>query len=199
MKGNYGNLLLVDQSGSERELARRLAKGDESAFEVIWRRHQGPVYRYAWHLSGSATVADEATQETFLALIENPNRFDPSRGSLGGFLYGIARNGTLRRLRQDKEQPLEDGMDAVDAAIELDDSLFRSETIERVRTAVASLPVAYREAVVLCDLEDQSYEEAARLMECAVGTVRSRLARGRNMLAEKLRNRHEEASCGRNS
>ena len=183
---------------SEARLVQRLAKGDRTAFESIWSRHQGPVYRYAWHLSGSESVAEEATQETFLILIENPKRFDAARGALGAFLYGVARNCTLARLRQDREDPWNDALDPASESA-TDESLLRSETIERVREAVASLPIAYREAVVACDLEELSYEDAAKLMGCAIGTVRSRLARGRQLLAAKLKQRHEEASCGRNS
>jgi RNA polymerase sigma-70 factor (ECF subfamily) len=65
--------------------------------------------------------------------------------------------------------------------------LLRQETVDRVRKAVLSLPPSYREAVVLCDLEEASYEEAALALDCPVGTVRSRLSRGRAMLAHKLR------------
>jgi len=66
------------------------------------------------------------------------------------------------------------------------DDLTRREMVEHVRRAVVSLPPMYREAVVLCDLENASYEEAAMVLECPVGTVRSRLSRGRLMLAHKL-------------
>jgi RNA polymerase sigma-70 factor (ECF subfamily) len=66
------------------------------------------------------------------------------------------------------------------------DDLTRRETVEQVRRAVLSLPEAYREAVALCDLENTSYEEAAAALECPVGAVRSRLSRGRALLAQKL-------------
>lgn len=184
---------------STQRLIDRLANGDERAFESIWERHQGPVYRYAWHLSGCPSVAEEATQETFLVLIQNPERFDAARGTLGGFLYGVARNCTLKRLRESKEEAWDDAREPVSDSV-LDDDLLRAETVDRVRAAVATLPLPYREAVVLCDLEELSYEDAAGLMGCAVGTVRSRLSRARNLLVDKLRRSHEEASsCGRSS
>lgn len=179
----------------------RLSNGDERAFETIWERHQGPVYRYAWHLSGSRTVAEETTQETFLVLIQNPHRFDATRGTLGAFLYGIARNCTLKRLRDNFEEPLDDGSEPPASDWMTEEHLLRSEAVEQVRTAVASLPWPYREAVVLCDLEELSYEEAASLMRCAVGTVRSRLSRARRLLVEKLKGNQKEASssCGLSS
>ena len=78
----------------------------------------------------------------------------------------------------------------------------RNETIGRVRQAVLSLPANYREVVVLCDLQEMSYEEAAAALRCAIGTVRSRLHRGRSLLMEKLREFRkpgEERSCGEQS
>ncbi len=157
-----------------------MLSGDEEAFTALYRQRQGPVYRFALQMTGSAAIADDVTQEVFLMLIEKRARFDAARGSLGAFLFGIARN--LVRRRIEKSSDLEDyaGPDDV-----LDD-LTRRETIEGVRRAVLSLPEAYREAIVLCDLQDQSYEEAAQALDCPVGTVRSRLSRGRALLAQKL-------------
>jgi RNA polymerase sigma-70 factor (ECF subfamily) len=150
----------------------------------LFRSRQSAVYRFALHMSGDMAVAEDVTQEVFLALIENGERYDPSRGTLLSFLYGIARNLVLRRI--EKKRPEEPAADEFPADEDLLDDLTRRETIERVRRAVLSLPPAYREAVVLCDLESASYEEAAAALECPVGTVRSRLSRGRAMLGQKL-------------
>ena len=130
-------------------------------------------------------MAEDVTQEVFLALIENGERFDPSRGTLLSFLYGIARNLVLRRIEKKRPEDLE-AADDFAADEDLLDDLTRRETIEHVRRAVLSLPPIYREAVVLCDLESASYEEAAAALECPVGTVRSRLSRGRAILGQKL-------------
>ena len=70
--------------------------------------------------------------------------------------------------------------------VDLLGDLTQRETIEQIRRAVLSLPALYREVVVLCDLQDLSYQDAAAALDCPVGTVRSRLNRGRAMLAEKL-------------
>jgi RNA polymerase sigma-70 factor (ECF subfamily) len=141
-------------------------------------------------MTGSVQIAEDVTQETFLALLLHGSRFDSSRGTVSAFLYGIARNFVLRRLEGWRETGLEESA-ASDDVLE---DLTRRESIEQVRCAVLSLPPAYREAVVLCDLQDASYEEAAVALECPVGTVRSRLNRGRSMLARKLRG---AAVCGR--
>jgi RNA polymerase sigma-70 factor, ECF subfamily len=170
---------------SDEQLIEGMLRGDEESFAALYRRRNGPVYRFALHMSGDSAVAEDVTQEVFLALLEGGRRFDPERGTLLSFLYGIARNRVLRRL---EAKPSEDLEAAVAAAAEDDllDDLTRRETIEQVRRAVLSLPPLYREAVVLCDLESASYEEAAAALECPVGTVRSRLSRARALLAQKL-------------
>ena len=128
--------------------------GDEEAFTTLYRQRQGAIYRFALQMTGNVVIAEDVTQEVFMALLTKTAKFDAARGALASFLYGIARNMVLRRLEKTSE--LEDyaGTDDI-----LDD-LARRETIENVRRAVLSLPTAYREAVVLCDLQDTSYEEA---------------------------------------
>jgi RNA polymerase sigma-70 factor (ECF subfamily) len=171
---------------SDNELLEAALRGDEAAFTALYRRRQGSVYRFALHMSGDAAVSEDVTQEVFLALVERGGRFDPSRGTLLSFLYGIARNLVLRRV--EKKLPEESNTAAEELAADDDvlDDLTRQETIEAVRNAVLSLPMLYREAVVLCDLEYASYEDAAAVLGCPVGTVRSRLSRGRAMLGQKL-------------
>ena len=171
---------------SDEKLLERALGGDEHSFALLYRCRQSAVYRFALHMSGEPAMAEDVTQEVFLALLQTGRRFDPSRGTLLSFLFGIARNLILRRL--EKKRP--DGLDAVAGELAADedllDDLARRETIEHVRSAVLSLPLVYREAVVLFDLEGASYEEAAAALDCPVGTVRSRLSRGRAMLAQKL-------------
>ena len=171
---------------SDEELLRSALHRDEAAFTALYRRRQSAVYRFALHMSGDAAVSEDVTQEVFIALLENGGRFDPARGPLLSFLYGIARNLLLRRF--EKKQPEDADILAEDLVADDDvlDDMTRREAIEAVRGAVLSLPTPYREAVVLCDLENASYEDAAAALECPVGTVRSRLSRGRAMLAQKL-------------
>ena len=167
-------------------LLEQALTGAEDAFTALYRRRQGGVYRFALQMTGSTAIAEDVTQETFLALLLHGTRYEEARGTVASFLYGIARNLVLRRLDR-----------RAWAAMELDDEcagtedlledLTRRESIEHVRQAVLSLPPVFREVVVLCDLQDSSYEEAATALECPVGTVRSRLNRGRAMLARKLR------------
>ncbi|HYP14014.1 MAG TPA: RNA polymerase sigma factor [Bryobacteraceae bacterium] len=180
------------KSPSEEDLLRRSALGDEEAFLALYRRRQAGVYRFAMHMSGSASIAEEVTQEVFMAVFQEGSRFDPDRGSAAAFLYGIARNQVLRCLERNKRyvgletedgNPAEPRADSEDPSLEL----ARVQAIEAVRQAVLTLPAPYREAVVLCDLEEVSYADAAVAMKVPVGTVRSRLSRGRSLLEEKLR------------
>ena len=88
-------------------LLRRAAKGDEDAFTLLYRRHQGSLYRYALRMTGSAWAAEEVVQEVFMTLIRDPRKFDADRGAVGAFLFGIARNRVMKHLeRAPKELPL---------------------------------------------------------------------------------------------
>ncbi len=168
---------------TDSDLLLQALKGREEPFTELYRRRQGGVYRFALQMSGNAELAEDVTQETFLTLLQSGSRFDAERGSVAAFLYGIARNLVLRRLERDRRyEPEEDST----ADGDLLDDLTRTESIERVRQAVLSLPPVYREVVVLCDLQEASYEDAASALDCPIGTVRSRLSRARGMLASKL-------------
>src|SRR5580704_8571356 len=83
-------------------LMSRLCAGDEEAFTLVFRRWQGPLFRFALHMSGSRTVAEDATQEVFMTLIRQTAQFDPAKGALGAFLFGIARNQVLKRLERER-------------------------------------------------------------------------------------------------
>jgi len=180
---------------SDAELLGRMMAGDEDAFTTLYRRRQSGVFRFALQMTGSRAVAEDVTQDVFMVLIREGGRFDPDRGSLASFLYGIARNNLLRRFEQERRYVgLDDNSDngvplneALAGQSDPQADLMSKEITEKVRTAVLTLPSRYREVVVLCDLHEISYEEAATIIGCAVGTVRSRLHRARGMLIEKLK------------
>jgi len=179
---------------NDNELLRLMLAGDEEALSVLYRRRQGSVYRFALQMSGSRSIAEDVTQEVFLFLMREGQVFDDSKGTVGAFLLGVARVHVRRRLRAEHRlEPLGDESDDDDVFMQstsdicpLED-LTRAETIESVRKAVLSLPPKYREVVVLCELQDVSYGETAEILGCAIGTVRSRLHRGRALLLAKLR------------
>lgn len=175
-------------------LAQRLKEGDEAAFVELYRRWQAPLYRFAYRMTGSAGLAEDAVQEVFLAVIQRLDHYDPARGPIGPYLYGMARNHVLRRL--ERERPYLQLVDGAEDRLRRPDEdaqvgLLRREENEAVRAGILSLPAHYREAIVLCDLQTLSYEEAAASIGCAVGTLRSRLHRGRAILAQRLRSRDD--------
>ncbi len=174
---------------TDRDLIRRMKAGSEDAFGSLYERWSPSVYRFALHMSGDQHIAEEVTQDTFMTFVRRPSVFDETRGSLSSWLLGIARNLTRRALGAwPAGESLDDSPGVAGPADVLND-LTRRETIDAVRQAVVSLPPAYREVVVLCDLQEMDYRDAASVLGCPVGTVRSRLHRARTMLLAKLQTR----------
>jgi RNA polymerase sigma-70 factor (ECF subfamily) len=172
---------------SDSDLLRLSRKGNEDAFLALYRRHQGPVFRFALHMSGRREMAEEVTQEVFMKLLSEPKLYKASRGPLQAYLIGIARNKVRRQLAHAgmwAPDPYETGQ-----SDSLLDGLSKEQEIAALRNAILSLPPNYREVVVLCDLENLDYARAAQQLGCAIGTVRSRLHRARTILGAKLRKR----------
>lgn len=173
--------------------------GEEAAFVALYRRWQASIYRFALRMSGSASLAEDVTQEVFMILMNDSSRFDASKGSLSGYLYGIARFQVLRKMQRERTMISIDDeeSDVPEATLTtcydplLD--LTREETVQSVREAILVLPAHYREVVVLCELHEMSYADAANVLGCAIGTVRSRLHRAKGLLVEKLRPVAEQA------
>jgi RNA polymerase sigma-70 factor (ECF subfamily) len=174
---------------SDDDLLLRSAAGDEQAFTALYRRRQPGIYRFALHMTASTSIAEEVTQEVFMAAIREGARFDPKRGSAAAFLYGIARNQVLRLIDTRRAFTGLDDASVQSLASTADPGadVTRQEIIQAVRAAIFSLPGVYRETVVLCDLEEMSYQDAADALGVPVGTVRSRLSRGRGLLLHKLK------------
>lgn len=185
--------MLDSPSLSDGDLLRLISAGDERAFLGFYRRHQGSIYRFALQMSGKQEIAEEVTQEVFLLIMSVAREYDPKRGSAAAYLYGIARNFVLRCLEREKpyltvlDEPGNDYASRIAGVHDVLGELTRNERIESLRKAVLALPPAYREVVVLCDLSELEYAEAAGVLGCAIGTVRSRLHRARALLMEKMR------------
>lgn len=180
------------------DLLRQMAAGDEDAFRVFYARHHAPIYRFALHMTGRREVAEEVVQEAFMTLIQKAEKFRTDRGEPQAFLYGIARNHVKRLMERERRyEPLMDETNLQQEATSRSNGhtpgetllgeLTREETADQVRRAITMLPRHYREAVTLCDLQGKDYAAAARILDCPIGTVRSRLARGREILASRLR------------
>lgn len=180
------------------ELLRLMHAGQAAAFTALYRRHQGPLYRYALLRCGSGDAAADIVQEAFMGLLTGKLGYDPLRGQLQHFLFGVARNLALKldATRQRHPQLPAPANDDDDAEPELDDAsqadepmarLLGNEAAEEVRRALSLLPPHYRDPVILYELHELSYQEIATICQVDIGTVRSRLARGRAALAKRLR------------
>jgi RNA polymerase sigma-70 factor, ECF subfamily len=172
------------------DLIERTARGDREAFAELYRQCRPDVYRFAVHMCGSSSLAEDVVQDVFVVVIEQAARYRPGRSGVLPWLLGIARN-HVRRCRSHRLLlPLPD--DDSDAGRRLGVGtdpvvdLTRQRHQAALSRALLDLPAAYREAIVLCDLQELTYAAAASVLGCAIGTVRSRLARGRARLAREL-------------
>ncbi len=179
---------------TDEELYGLMRKGDKRAFAELYERREPALYRYALHMSGSKAAAEEVAQEVFVQLMSANTWFDEKRGSLEAWMYGVARN-LVRVFRRKGVIGSPYTAEPPEQVFEHDivGDLIHGESLAALRAALLELPDNYRDAVVLCDLEERNYEEAARLMGCPVGTVRSRLHRARGLLAARLRKLHPVA------
>ncbi len=185
-------------STTENDLLEKIKAGDEAAFIQLYRDRQMAIHRFALQMSGSQSIAEDVTQEVFLALIREVREYDPARGTLSAYLYGMARNMVLDHMKRGRmdvsleEFETQDGRSSSAKQVVMGDplgDLTRGEAVESLRRAVQALPEHYREVVVLCDLHEMNYEHAAKALGCAVGTVRSRLHRAREILLKRMTTR----------
>ena len=183
---------------SDEALVDLMREGDEEAFVLLYRRRQPDIHKFVLGMSNSRIITEDVTQEVFINLIRHADRFDPTRGSVRSFLYGIARNCLLQHFERERpyvpyeEETPGNGFSTFQNALRPDMNnplaeLTTAEMLDDLREAVLTLPLKYREAVVLCDLQEMDYVDAAAAMRCPVGTVRSRLHRGRELLLQKLK------------
>ncbi|MGH9256966.1 MAG: RNA polymerase sigma factor [Vicinamibacterales bacterium] len=175
------------------DLVRRAQAGEREAFAEIYRRYHAVVYRFARMMSGSLAIGEDITQETFTVLLRDLHRYEPQRSSISTYLYGVARNLTRSRLRRDRHFVRLEITEDHEPAVRDDpaSSLERSRERSRLRQIIADLPSRYREVVVLCAIHGLSYAEVAAILGTPIGTVRSRLNRGRQAIANRMREAEE--------
>jgi len=180
------------EQASDAALMAGIAAGDRHAFADLFRRRRNDVYRVALLMTGRPATAEDVTQDVFLAVMREARRYEPGRSTVTAWLCGIARNQARRQLEgENRMVALGDGDESGDREpASMPDpagELAAARQVEALRRAILALPIRYREVVVLCDLQELSYVDAAAALDCAVGTVRSRLHRARNLLAAKMR------------
>ena len=172
-----------------------MRQGSAAAFEALYRRHQAPLYRFSLLRCGSPDTAADIVQEIFMGLLTDSFKFDPLRGVLQGFLFGVARNLVLKREEAQyrfvsTSRADDDDADYEDAVIDPEPQpsqrLLDREQAETVRRALQRLAPHYRDVVILYEMHDLSYVEIAQICNIDIGTVRSRLSRARARLVELL-------------
>ncbi|MFZ6638997.1 RNA polymerase sigma factor [Undibacterium sp. TC4M20W] len=176
----------MDNQETDSSLLTQMRDGDVAAFQRLYQRHQGPIYRYALMRCGQAALAADVVQDVFMGLLSKSYRYDAGLGSLQNFLFGIARNLLLKQDQAERRhQPLpefgeEDGEEVLmSETTEPADVIFHQQMTEHVRQAVSVLRPHYRDVIILYELQELSYAEIAVICDIDIGTVRSRLSRAR--------------------
>lgn len=190
---------------SDAEVVTQLVGRDERAFLSLYDRYSRTIFRFLMHMTGSLAMAEELTQEVFVAVLKAMRdgtiaRFDSEKGTLEGYLLGIARNLARVEMRKSRhlisldellETPewnrsLESGGVSNQAKEKSLAVLIERAELRALYRAILDLPTHYREVVILCSLQEKSYKEAAALLEITEGTVASRMNRAKALLAAKL-------------
>ena len=181
---------------TDAELVARCRSGDREAWEVVVRHRHSRVYNLAYRFTGRADEAEDLTQEVFLKVYRTLHLYRAESGALETWIVRVARNHFIDHYRKYKTErhhtaPLEEHHDSIalpGVRVETpSEVLDRKETAERVHRLLDRLPQDQREAVILRDLEELTYEEIADLIKVPIGTVKSRINRGRIELARLLR------------
>jgi RNA polymerase sigma-70 factor (ECF subfamily) len=186
------------EEASDHDLIAAIRDGDELAFQEIVRRYRNPITNFVYRMLDDYERSVELAQETFIRVYTSASRYEATY-SFSTYIYRIASNLAISELRQRKRRKLvslfstftdEHGetveIDLPDTGPLQDESLIENERRQAVGRAIGSLPVKYRAAVVLRDIEGLSYDRIAQTLNLSEGTVKSRINRARNLLKEKL-------------
>ncbi|HZS08097.1 MAG TPA: sigma-70 family RNA polymerase sigma factor [Blastocatellia bacterium] len=179
---------------SDAELVRRCRAGDSAAWEQVVHDYSRRVYNLAYRFTARHESAEDLTQEVFVRVYRSLEQYDPQAGDLANWLMRLARNLVIDDYRRrgrtptdisddltDHEYRLESHIDAPDRGVE------RQERSLQVHAAISKLPPDLRECVILRDIEELTYQEIVDILRIPIGTVKSRINRGRIELAKILR------------
>jgi RNA polymerase sigma-70 factor, ECF subfamily len=193
----------TEAGAGERQLVVAAQGGDHRAFEALVLKYQDRIYRLIQRLVNGSDVVDDLAQEVFIRAYRSLGDFK-GESSLYTWLYKIALNLCRNHYRTQGRRPAHEELDEADGATGSvaaggtpEEEVFRREFWEHLRRGLEELPAEQREAVVFCDLEGMSYEEMAEVMGVPIGTVRSRIFRGRRALQGRLATFHAGSAAAR--
>ena len=167
---------------NERELIARLQKRDEAAFEELIRQYEKKVYTLCFRMCGNSEDAEEAAQDAFLALWRGIDRFR-QESSLSTWIYRLATNACIDTLRRRKKQSGSVSLDDEELFV---DAVEHREAQKLLQEGLSALPEEYRKVLILREIEGLSYTEIAESASIELGTVKSRISRGRSLLRNFL-------------
>lgn len=175
-----------DSDDSER--MARLAAGDTGALRELYEKHGRALLRFSSAMCRSRQAAEDLVHDTFVALLRGPHLFDPEQGTAFNYLCGVLRHRVSRHFRQQKRwvSLVDDDASGPTVHASPADEIARSEVSAVFRQAMLELPLQHREIIALCDLEELPYHAVANILDCPIGTVRSRLHRARALLTIRL-------------
>lgn len=171
---------------SDEELMYCYACGDERAFEIIVSRYTQRLFRFARRLLGDAETAEDVVQEAFLRVHLHAGRYKYGVARFSTWIYRIARNLTIQEFRKQTRRKTRESEAEEEAIVEPEKELLDAEFNAMLQKALEELPEDQRTVFVLRDMEHMTYDEIVKVTRTRVGTVKSRLNRARNALAEKL-------------
>jgi RNA polymerase sigma factor (sigma-70 family) len=176
------------RSAAERALARRLRASDESALTELYDAYSAFVFGLAVRVIGDRAAAEDVTQDVFVGLWSQPDRFDPDRGSLRAFLGTLAHRRSVDVIRSEEARRKREDKTSAEPTFtpDVDDQALRSVTARTVRIAVAQLPVAQREALELAYFDGCTYRQVGERLGIPEGTAKSRLRLALHRIAELL-------------
>jgi RNA polymerase sigma-70 factor (ECF subfamily) len=178
----------VTVPGNEAELLARVVGGDRQAFELVMRNHEDRVFSVCLRILGDRERALDATQDTFLTVFRKASQFE-GRSAVGTWIYRIAVNSCYDQLRKTQRRPTESLPEHVDPTDPSAEEAIESAALRpEIESALSQLPADFRNAVILSDLEGLPLPEVAEVLGVPVGTVKSRVFRGRRLLAQRLGN-----------
>lgn len=181
----------MKKMGDDSECMTRLANGDANAVRELYQRHGRALLRFSSAMCRSRQAAEDMVHDTFVALMRERISFDPAQGTVFGYLCGVLRHRVSRHFRQQRRWVALDTENDTSAAHPVEtnsppDEIARSEITAAFRRAMLELPLQHREVIALCDLEELPYATVAGILDCPIGTVRSRLHRARALLTIRL-------------